>query len=152
MIKIAIIYICLVFIISCQDALLTPTDPFSLHLRESATYHQSFLIEIDAQQYSPEWSSIYAHQSTPVHSVVELEFHIVHKQNPERQGHMLSKCRLEDQSRRWCKVEMQGFNFHNHLIKIKLDCVSDCSGNITVGFAHTQWNGQEVPRVKGAPL
>jgi hypothetical protein len=49
-------------------------------------------------------------------------------------------------------VDTQGINIHSHLIKISLDCVSDCSGNITVGFAHHQWNGEQVPVVKGEPL
>lgn len=121
-------------------------------LREAATYHQSFLVEVDPQRFDPEWSILYAHQAAAGHSVVELEFEIVLKQFPERQGHRLAKCRLEDQSKRWCKVDVQGINIHHHLVKIKLDCVSECSANLTVGFAHHQWTGEQVPVVKGEPL
>lgn len=70
MIKIALLSFCLVYCILNQDAVLTPSDPFILDLMEPATYHQSYLIEIDAQQYSPEWALMYAHQATSTHSVV----------------------------------------------------------------------------------
>jgi hypothetical protein len=151
MIKITIIVLCLMGILT-QDAVLAPSDPFGLQLREVATYHQSYLVEIDPQQYNPEWSILYAHQAAQGHSVVELEFEIVNKQFPERQGHRLSKCRLEDRSNRWCKVDVQGFHIHTHLIKLKLDCVSDCHTNITVGFAHREWKGDQLPIVMGRPL
>ncbi len=151
MMKITIIVLCLI-VIHAQDAVLAPSDPFVLHLHEQATYHQSYLVEIDPQQYNPEWSILYGHQATVGHSVVELEFEIVHKQFPERQGHRLSKCRLEDGRNRWCKVDVQGFHIPTHLIKLKLDCVSDCHANVTVGFAHREWKGDQVPVVMGNPL
>lgn len=35
---------------------------------------------------------------------------------------------------------------------MKLDCVSNCHSNVTVGFAHHTWDGNGVPIVMGNPL
>lgn len=49
-------------------------------------------------------------------------------------------------------MELQGFHIAAHLIKVKLDCVSDCHANVTVGFAHHEWKGDQLPVVKSSPL
>lgn len=72
MIKIGIIVFSLLLAVPAQDAVLTPSEPFRLELREKATYHQTFLVEIDASHYNPEWSILYGHQWATGHSVVEL--------------------------------------------------------------------------------
>jgi hypothetical protein len=38
-----------VVMVAAQDALLAPETPFAFALDEKATYHQSFLVEIDAE-------------------------------------------------------------------------------------------------------
>ena len=35
---------------------------------------------------------------------------------------------------------------------MKLDCVSNCHSNVTVGFAHHTWDGNGLPIVMGNPL
>ncbi len=35
---------------------------------------------------------------------------------------------------------------------MKLDCVSNCRSNVTVGFAHHTWDGNGLPIVMGNPL
>jgi hypothetical protein len=35
---------------------------------------------------------------------------------------------------------------------VKLDCVTDCKGVISIGFANRKWNGEELPQVLSAPL
>lgn len=72
MIKIAIIVLSLLLAAPAQDAVLTPTEPFRLELRETATYHQAFLLEVDPAHYNPEWNVLYGHQWAVGHSVVEL--------------------------------------------------------------------------------
>lgn len=44
MIEIAIIVFSLLLAVPAQDAVLTSSEPFRLELRETATYHQAFLI------------------------------------------------------------------------------------------------------------
>lgn len=141
-----------VVMVAAQDALLAPETPFAFEIDEKATYHQSLLVEIDAEQYRQDWNILYLHQATHSHSVVDFEIVIVQKQFPERQGAVISKCRLEDQAKRWCRIDTQGVNFRSYLVKANLDCVSDCKGNITIGFASREWSGNELPIVKGYSL
>ena len=59
-------------IVAAQDALLAPDTPFAFALDEKATYHQSLLVEIDAEQYRQDWNILYLHQATLSHSVVDF--------------------------------------------------------------------------------
>lgn len=94
MIQNTILLIILASLALAQDALINSKNPFVLVLDEQITYHQTFLIEVDPNQHHTDWNTIFAYQSAFNQSKVYLEFMIVHKQFPERDGHLLSKCTL----------------------------------------------------------
>jgi hypothetical protein len=47
---------------------------------------------------------------------------------------------------------MQNINFQSFLIKLSLDCVTNCKANITIGFTNRAWDGQSIPKVLGSPI
>ena len=72
MIRSFIAVLCGVVMAVAQDALLAPETPFAFALDEKATYHQSFLVEIEAEQYRQDWNILYLHQAAQGHSVVDF--------------------------------------------------------------------------------
>lgn len=72
MISNTIAVLCVLVMAIAQDALLAPETPFAFPLDEKATYHHSFLVEIDAEQYRQDWNIIYLHQDALGHSVVDF--------------------------------------------------------------------------------
>lgn len=72
MISNTIAVLCVIVMVIAQDAVLAPEVPFAFALDEQATYHHSFLVEIDAEQYRQDWNIIYLHQATHGHSVVDF--------------------------------------------------------------------------------
>lgn len=85
------------------------------------------------EKFQPNWATLYAHQISEQSAVVDLEFNIVHKHQPEKTGVALRRCRLEDKSNN-CKIETSKINLGAYLLKMRLECIGACVSNLTIGL------------------
>ena len=59
----------------------------------------------------------------------------------------MKRCRMDEISGPYCKLDTYGLNFQHYLFKMELDCVESCTSNITIGFTKSSWDGSSKPEL-----
>lgn len=109
--KVSVLFCLVVFLCRTQDFLLSPHQPAKIQLEKTRPYSDNYLIEINHQEYTPDWSTLFAHyHSLDSQAIVTLDFFLVHKQYPERAGRLIKQCRFVGSNPQWCKINNDRFN------------------------------------------
>lgn len=75
----------LITISLAQDALIAPKEPYTINYNRSSSLSESHLVEVHHERFMADWASLVAHYHgrTP-ETIVEVEFTVVYKDNPNR--------------------------------------------------------------------
>jgi hypothetical protein len=87
-------------------------------------------------------------------AIVELDFAIVLKENPNHVFQYLNKCRFEGSQIKLCKIGQRAppLNPQRHLLKASLDCPRSCSAQLQIFLTKTEWDGSSNPEQLGVPV